>query len=741
MRYFPKKRRSSLSELMLREYGVPCPAWTSMQVFRYLAFGPRRKWVKIFQTRQNSLLELSGDLLWLTIADRPNVSHNVMKRILGTGQLMTLYTSSLFPRLKETEIYEIPDPVYRSSIAQEEYQPVLIGLRKGSVLTRHNLDTGRVYDMVNLGPSPTNTLAINYVADVLVIKSPRLFLASQSEHFFRFHVFQLHPFKHLVTFDIESGVFPSKEHRQEFGKLRNAEIHDGLLLVMTEKNFNLIYDAEKIIQDCVATQREVNKVLEVRPVSKVSQAPRLLFSTYAHLDILGLGGCPWTYIRALSDSVVEVRDMGSGELLGNGRVTWSDGGDQIAPDFLMFHPDDSSRVIHVRTQEIRILGIHLRNGNRVLEEEFIYPEKRKSSERGDGTRYSRSGRLTKPKFKLDDSLNRALSFNVETDMRVLVILEARRDGTLLMLQKRFSPWKTSDHGHKEVSSRLFHPRFHCGCEHDGQGVQPSEEVAGKEGEQSLVLFFSKLFPHPLLPQEPPLSSSAGENGIDFLRAAKDNTALSVQQQPTRALPKPSYHVAMPLVKPEPQPSVSRSSQLTHLDNLQTQLKSFISSSCPPAIVVKLAQAYVFSVSPHSGSKVSHEKSAVMAQSVVGNEFAPPRFPSHVEHRNRSLYSLVTVGGESHVGPTTPPSNSRPVLIHRCVQGRLRYILSASFNKWSLGRGRGRPSHQSSRTWGHSSGFPAVQKRSLEHSKVALFSDNSTALVYLAKEGGIHSVLS
>ncbi|KAK8405457.1 hypothetical protein O3P69_001793 [Scylla paramamosain] len=428
MRYFPKKRRSSLSELMLREYGVPCPAWTSMQVFRYLAFGPRRKWVKIFQTRQNSLLELSGDLLWLTIADRPNVSHNVMKRILGTGQLMTLYTSSLFPRLKETEIYEIPDPVYRSSIAQEEYQPVLIGLRKGSVLTRHNLDTGRVYDMVNLGPSPTNTLAINYVADVLVIKSPRLFLASQSEHFFRFHVFQLHPFKHLVTFDIESGVFPSKEHRQEFGKLRNAEIHDGLLLVMTEKNFNLIYDAEKIIQDCVATQREVNKVLEVRPVSKVSQAPRLLFSTYAHLDILGLGGCPWTYIRALSDSVVEVRDMGSGELLGNGRVTWSDGGDQIAPDFLMFHPDDSSRVIHVRTQEIRILGIHLRNGNRVLEEEFIYPEKRKSSERGDGTRYSRSGRLTKPKFKLDDSLNRALSFNVETDMRVLVILEARRDG-------------------------------------------------------------------------------------------------------------------------------------------------------------------------------------------------------------------------------------------------------------------------------------------------------------------------
>lgn len=42
-------------------------------------------------------------------------------------------------------------------------------------------------------------------------------------------------------------------------------------------------------------------------------------------------------------------------------------------------------------------------------------------------RYSRSGRRTKPTFILDDSLNRALSFNVETDMRVLVILEAWRD--------------------------------------------------------------------------------------------------------------------------------------------------------------------------------------------------------------------------------------------------------------------------------------------------------------------------
>lgn len=42
-------------------------------------------------------------------------------------------------------------------------------------------------------------------------------------------------------------------------------------------------------------------------------------------------------------------------------------------------------------------------------------------------RYSRSGRLLKPMYEWDESLNRAVAFNVETDTRVLVILEAKRD--------------------------------------------------------------------------------------------------------------------------------------------------------------------------------------------------------------------------------------------------------------------------------------------------------------------------
>lgn len=38
----------------------------------------------------------------------------------------------------------------------------------------------------------------------------------------------------------------------------------------------------------------------------VQEAPPLLFATFAHMDILGLGGCPWAYLTALSDVMLVV---------------------------------------------------------------------------------------------------------------------------------------------------------------------------------------------------------------------------------------------------------------------------------------------------------------------------------------------------------------------------------------------------------------------------------------------------
>lgn len=42
-----------------------------------------------------------------------------MLRILGDGKIMTVYKMEHLPRPKEVEIYEIPHPVYDSSLPQK----------------------------------------------------------------------------------------------------------------------------------------------------------------------------------------------------------------------------------------------------------------------------------------------------------------------------------------------------------------------------------------------------------------------------------------------------------------------------------------------------------------------------------------------------------------------------------------------------------------------------------------------
>ncbi|XP_042228912.1 DDB1- and CUL4-associated factor 17-like isoform X3 [Homarus americanus] len=335
-----RRRKTAVQELINREYGVKCPWWTSIQALRQATFGPRRQWKQILQTRANSLMELSGDLMWITKpSGQIGVSCGVMKRICGDGRLLPLYKMDLYSRPKELAIYEIPDPNFKASIPQQEYQPVMFTLCKGGVLMRHNLENGRLYNKIQLSHLPAGSLS--------------------------------------------------------------------------EKMMGNVDTAEEFVSKCTMG---------------VEKAPPLLFVTLAHMDILGLGACPWTYIRAVSDSVLEVRDLRTEELLEGGQVRWKDKNDvQISPDYLMFHPDDSSRVIHVRTSEIRFLAIRESGGKRRLEEEFIYPEKRKITKNEEPAKYSRSGRLLKTKFELDNSLNRAISFNIDADLRVLVILEAWRD--------------------------------------------------------------------------------------------------------------------------------------------------------------------------------------------------------------------------------------------------------------------------------------------------------------------------
>ncbi|XP_042889258.1 DDB1- and CUL4-associated factor 17-like [Penaeus japonicus] len=421
-----RRRKCVLHELRRREYGVPCPAWTSLQALRYCIFGPRRKWKQLLHVKESSSVEFCGDLLWTTKPS--NADKSVMQRICGDGQLLQMYTLDLHPRPKEIKVYDVPDPVYKSSLPGQEYRPVIFALRKGNVLTRHDLEKGTVFNRIHLGQIQTKSLSLSIMDDVLIVKSPKLKIEPQTEYFFHFKVYQMHPFGIIASLNIHGSVFPGEEDKKKYGKMRDAEIHEGLLLILTEKSFSLIYDAQEIIR-----MKNTSKDIQDIPDSKayindmVVGTPPLLFAAYTHMDILGLGACPWAYIRAVSDCLLQIHELASGELLEGGQVRWEDGNEQqVSPDYLMFHPDDSNKVIHIRTSKLRFLAIKEKDGKRYLEEEFTFPSEKKAKDK-DVAKYSRSGRLLKSKFEWDYSLNRALAFNVETELRVLAILEAQRD--------------------------------------------------------------------------------------------------------------------------------------------------------------------------------------------------------------------------------------------------------------------------------------------------------------------------
>lgn len=88
-------------------------------------------------------------------------------------------------------------------------------LRKGSLLTRHHLETGEMYDQLSLGSTLVSSISVNFVSDLLVAKSSRLYrpgeAARGSDGFFKFYVFRLHPFKPHACFSIHSAVFPGEE--------------------------------------------------------------------------------------------------------------------------------------------------------------------------------------------------------------------------------------------------------------------------------------------------------------------------------------------------------------------------------------------------------------------------------------------------------------------------------------------------------------------------------------------------
>ncbi|XP_076064928.1 DDB1- and CUL4-associated factor 17-like [Oratosquilla oratoria] len=424
-----KARKHVLDILRDRELGTKSTFRTSLYAMRRVVAGPRRRWKLVTKLKEASSIEDSGDLLWIT---KPKTTdRSVVKRVGRDGRLSTLWSVDLQPRMKEMIIYKVPDPVFRPWLSPNEYRPVVCMLRKGNIVSRIDLKTGQEYQRINTDSTQTHSMSWCYSMDVLVVKSTKMKL--EDDLVIHFTIFHLHPFRKVSVFSVDGKNYPAPQDQSRYGKLRDAEMNEDMLLIVTDKNFILVYNFHDMLKLELPPASQDNSFYESCHdfYEEYEDIQPILFATKAHMDILGMGGCPWVYIRSVSDTMLEVRDLASGELISGGQVTWENSTDQaISPDYLMFHLDDSNRLIHIKTSDLRVLNLEIKNGKRGLREEFRYSNYLSSREEtlDQGCKmFSRSGRRIKGKYTWDDSYNRALAFQLETDLDILVILEAKRD--------------------------------------------------------------------------------------------------------------------------------------------------------------------------------------------------------------------------------------------------------------------------------------------------------------------------
>ena len=101
--------------------------------------------------------------------------------------------------------------------------------------------------------------------------------------------------------------------------------------------------------------------------------------------------------------------------------------------------------------------------------------------------------------------------------------------------------------------------------------------------------------------------------------------------------------------------------------------------------------------------------------------------------------MVDGGPEPRAGSTPPIGYSQSLSIQGSLKRRMGCISFPGLSEWPLGHPKEVSTHQHLRTQGDTSGATLLC-RGVEVSVVGVFSDTTTALAYLSREGGTHSTL-
>lgn len=352
-----------------------------------------------------------------------------------------LYKLSTVPRFKDVLCCEAPGnlPSY-----DETNLSCFLALTCNNWLYQLNLETGATLGKIYLSPCyKFRQMSYESYGYTVVLKSI-LNVSRQSDQrsnvcgdvLCAFLFFGLFPIQFIGMVELLRSVF---------GKdIINAIVMDELLMVCHQPGLVRLYSLQEILQNCLEFEVKLgaqcghsrNEIVGEFPFGfpiniQIQVRPPILYEVKCCNNDLQIGGFPWQYIiqpNRNCPNKFEVFTLDPPHKITNGLMEYDTS--HIEPDHVIFHPDNSGRIVHYSSTTFRCLAVKMKNETSpILELLFTLSLDTKKTEPVNIKTSTRSGRLVRRNDRYLESNAEAFQHSVigmhyESELDIISLLIA-----------------------------------------------------------------------------------------------------------------------------------------------------------------------------------------------------------------------------------------------------------------------------------------------------------------------------
>jgi len=424
-----------VSDLSLRQLGLTntlCKSYTRFnnKILKKLAVTSNQRTFRSLGkplTAQGDVLYSEGKLILRNNVTRTMDCYSVEH---SNNNLTKLWSIPSRPKWENQEILPCHDTVLPGGT----HRACLLVLRLDNQLERYDLNTGVKQEEVFLSDKFRFTgLQQDLERGWVVLSSTKsnsrqcpgsLTGCRPSDVLLSIVILQRPPLQFVAQFEMKKSVFGEN--------MKDAAVGQGLLIVMFGKNTVALYSMEEVIKDrreAVLFEDGVGMKPHGLPVNvDLDEVPPCLYQVTSHNFHLEVGGHPFFYIKAKGENLNSVHKMGSDLDIENGNINKDASPMFSDPSQVIFHLDDSSRLIHFGSFGLKILNIKPSSSSSgyTLVESFDLPFQQKQEQNKEIQVKTRTGRTVRPTYNIENQSDeiRNCTFDYENELEVLVVMKS-----------------------------------------------------------------------------------------------------------------------------------------------------------------------------------------------------------------------------------------------------------------------------------------------------------------------------